>query len=251
MDPMDIEYNNRIGILRKNITEKKRNLKTIPDSEKKQRYFEIKRDSIKVKNLISNIQSPKFKKHFEEAYKDVFFDAIYYFYKYLELSEQINWNEYLDLCQLIYDYSLEEKLDILICYDFREELFEMDEFSPSINILIKLLEKCIETVHDSNLRKMNQFQYYNLLGDLYFHIYLLLNEKASYIQNRLDESLNSAIELYRLALKVIEQRGRESQPINYLSYFIRFFNERGLSNLYVFNKKYEILTAEFPQILNN
>jgi hypothetical protein len=248
MNPLDHEYIQRIGELRNSIRDRLHN----QEIDKSEIFILNKNDSTQIKNLIKNLISPQIKRRYRETYINVFFDEIFYFYKYLEI---INYdlddiadliNNCIRLCDLAYTFFFEEQLQFPLQYrEFKDELFDLGDFSPSINFIIEVLKNCIEKVEI--LEPDNPtFQFFDELGNLHFQIYLFL-ENQSQNSNK-QNFLVKAFKYYKIAMEMF-RNSKQTRFVHceHLKLFIGFFQEKKLNNIYIFSQKYDILENIYPE----
>ncbi len=246
--PFEVEYINQIGELETEITQLKEKLQTTNNLNEVYKLLKQKNGQVKI--LVEKLTGRR-RILYEEKRKRTYFEELFYSEKYFDTlldGESLDLNIYLDIAEKTYQYFYREGLEIPSYYkEFLYELLDCDEFQVGLNFIIKNLKRVIEDYECVDLREENLFRNYNILGDLYFTIYLLIEEQAKHATESIEEYLDTAIECYSNALSNIKYKGSYFKDIKYLTIFISYFKNYDVVNLYDYSKKYDVLQNNFEE----
>jgi len=246
--PFEEEYIGQIGKLESEITQLKEKLQTANNLNEIYNLLRLKNGQIKI--LVEKLTGTR-RRLYEEKRKRTYFEELLYSDKYFDTlpsGKTIDLNIYLEYAEKIYQYFYREALEVPSYYkEFLYELLDCDEFQAELNFLLKILKRAIEDFECIDLADEYLFTYYNLLGDLYFTIYLLIEEQAKHATESIEEYLNLAIKCYSNALTNIEYKGSYFKAIKYLTILISYFKNYDVVNLYDYSKKYNVLQHNFEE----
>ncbi len=202
---------------------------------------------------------------------------IYYFEKCFSMlkekhgAERVDLQHYLNAASLEYEYFID--LGFELPQEFLTEEFELGGLTknPTFNLIINNVQnaqKNLNLILEYKEKEENHnelFLYFEVMGDLYIHIYLILKKSRISSPDRLRSFLFNAYSHYVRSYdnKLIVERGN---PQTYfdglhgwpcLRIFIDFFKEIGENNVHNVRLKKEFLESKFltnneiKKILNN
>lgn len=250
--PFEADYINQIGELENRITQLKEKLQTTNNLNEVYKLLKQKNGHVKI--LVEKLTGSR-RLFYEEKRKKTYFEELFYSEKYFDTlleGEFLDLNIYLDIAEKIYQYFVREGLEIPFYYkEFLYDLLDCDEFHAGLNFILINIKRIVKDYECVDLREENLFRNYNILGDLYFTIYLLIEEQAKHATELIEEYLDTAIEYYSKALSDIKYKGSYFKDIKYLTIFISYFKNYDVVNLYDYSKKYDVLQNNFKKIFKS
>ncbi len=191
---------------------------------------------------------------------------IYYFEKCLEMLrikhgvKYVEFGHYLNAARLEYEYFIEKR------YGNIPDKFQQDDFAHKLggetqNPKINLIGNNIKNAQ-ANLRyiinkrreyEKDQFIYYEVLADLYIHLYLIWQEPHDINPLILKEKLQQAYFFYLISLKYKEFVERANPRTGFdglhgwpcLGIFVDFFTEIGVVNIHDVRLKINALERRY------
>lgn len=233
-------------------------------------YWQIRKNYEKLKYLCLELARLGLEEY-NEYYIKAFKYEIYFYEKLLQKwrihfpENNIRYDYYIELAKLEYDYFIKNKF--LMERNLREEIFLYSFNEANLNLLnqfviinnLKLAQKRLEIMVINNVILENYdelFIIYEVLGNLYISLYMLLISTNKNIENF--EYL--LLESYLCFTLSYENRLINDKPqvyrqgivdMPYIELFYNFFKEEGYSNYYSLEGKIEFLHNKYPKLLKN
>lgn len=248
-----------------------KNAKNIKDlSEKYSAFWSLKENFEQLKHKFRSLQiwtRVKFEKEIDfylccEIY---YFELCFSMLKKKYEAKNVDLRHFLNATQLEYEYFIEKNYKLPD--HFINAGFELEGVSniPKLNLVINNIRNAqanLEILLERNEQKQNYkdlFLYYEVMGDLYIHIYLLLKGLKDIISRVLDENLRYAYYYYYRSIenKQIFMEKEGDYRTHYdglhgwpcLGVFVDFYNSIGVSNVHDVRLKLEQLNLnKFLQI---
>lgn len=205
---------------------------------KKEIFLQLKNKNRKIFEE-SNRLTGKYRRLYEETRKTVFFETLFYWEQYIASSGKTDITDFrvfLDFSNLLYKYFFQENLKFPPNYkDF--QLVNINTYSAEINLIKRNLERSIESVMDDNYLKSREFEYNNILGDLYLNMFLILKDFNDYNIDSLKETFKKSIDYYQKSGEYKDSKGNSFISVNFLPVFTNLLKELNIiNNLEVINK---------------
>jgi hypothetical protein len=230
------------------------NLKNIKDlSGKYSAFWNLKENFEQLKHKFISLQiwtRVKFEKEIDfylccEIY---YFELCFSMLKEKYGAKNVDLRHFLNATQIEYEYFI--KKNYKLPDHFINAGFELEGVSniPKLNLVINNIRNAqanLEILLEQDEKKQNHkdlFLYYEVMGDLYIHIYLLLKGLRDIDFQKLDENLRSAYYYYYRSVenkKIFMEKegdyrthydGLHGWPC--LGIFVDFYNNMGVSNVH-------------------
>lgn len=235
--------------------------------EKKERYtsyWELKEFSEKLKfkyRLLNSWSRINYNQEINEYLcKEIyFFENCFFMLKELFNPKYVDFQHYLKAANLEFEYFIDE--DSSYPKEFINKSFDTRGIGddPRMNLILNNIEKAqknlnliIENIKNKNNDEKDLFLYYEVLGDLYIHVFIILKKCGHAIEDSM-EFLNQSYYYYLISYKykeVVEKRN----PTTYFDglhgwevfkIFVEFFNEIGAGNIHNVRLKLEFLEQNY------
>ena len=187
------------------------------------------------------------KNWYDEGRRKVLFDLIYYFDRYLNLTnnkiyphDHLNFAEYVHEFFYEYKYNIPSDPFIEIWIQEKEKTHEF-----SIELLLTHIQKAIDLINqDENFTK-EKFVRYDIIGNLYLEMYFIT---LKYSNNPEVKYLKLASQFYNETEKFYNVLTKPIRTMRYLTAFIDYLSEViNIVNIYDFNLKIYNLRTFFPE----
>ncbi len=236
--------------------------KDLSNDDKYSTYWELKENYEQLYDKFSILQRWSQVKFNTEIDRFLCHD-IYYFELCFSMLKEKFGAEYTDLryylnaVLLEYEYFIEKDYDLP--RKFFEERFEFQGNTnlPKLNLIINNIKNAQKNLRVILARKEEEenrkelFLFYEVMGDLYIHIYLLWKDSKDLAPDKILESMKQAYYYYLRSLEnrviFIKQKGDYSTHYDglhrmpWLGIFVDFYNDIGVSNIHDVKLKLEQL----------
>ena len=187
------------------------------------------------------------KNWYDEGRRGVLFDLIFYFDRYLSLTNnKIYPHDHLNLVEYIHEYFYEDKYRIP-SDPFIEIWIESNENDHEfpVELLLKHIQKAIDMIiEDVNFTKIKYVRY-DIIGNLYLEMYFITMKYSAKAEEKYLELANNyyteTANLYNIVDKPVRTMRYLTAFINYLS------DELNIFDLYHFDLKMTNLQNFFPE----
>lgn len=208
----------------------------------------------KIKNILDyNTEKKNYYKGFgiQEPLKKALINYYEYLFKTDELNEDPffdDYNEYLKFSrewECLYE---DDNSDFIKNYHLSIFDLIIDDIPPKYMPIIKGILCSLDLIKNSKFE--NEHEYFLILGDLNFELYLIYNHletHESYKEEAI-KYLSRSIEYYN---KIFFHNFKELfNLIPYLSIFKEFFESLGIKDLYLIKDRINIIRKEFKNVIN-
>ena len=208
----------------------------------------------KIKNILDyDIEKKNYYERFriQESLKK----ALTNYYEYLFKTDELkadpildDYNEYIKFSnewECLYE---DDNSDFIKNYHLSIIDLIIDDIPPKYMPIIKGILCSFVLIKNSKFE--NEYEYYLILGDLNFELYLVykhLETRESYTEDAI-KYLRRSIEFYDKIF--FHNFTKISNLIPYLSIFKEFFENQGIKNLYLIKDRLEIIRKEFKNVID-
>lgn len=224
-------------------------LQNVDEPKKPEIYRELRDLFSEKRKTCESMFSPQNIYLYESPRKLAFFKEICNFERYLksiESSQEIKFNNFLELAVFEYEYFYVENLDFPPNYSYLK-LELLDIYKASLELIKRNLERSIDAIKKYiQHNNLDPFQYFNLLGDLHLQIYLLIKNQGHIRLDIAEDNFNMALNYYRrhTGLTTIEKRYISVK--RHLPILMEFLDELRITNIYNVREKIEALEKIKP-----
>jgi len=187
------------------------------------------------------------KNWYDEGRRKVFFDLIFYYERYLRLTNnKIYPHDHLNLVEYVYEYFYEDKYRIPsdpFIELWREEKEKSHKLS--IELMLQHIQKAIDLIgEDADFTKIKYVRY-DIIGNLYLEMYFITLKHSSKAE---EKYLELASQYYDETEKLYDVLSKPIRTMRYLTRFINYLSEElNIINVYDFNRKVKNLRLYFPE----
>jgi len=187
------------------------------------------------------------KNWYDEGRRGVLFDLIFYFERYLSLTNNVIYpHDHLSFVEYVHEFFYDDKYKIPS--DPFIEIWKSEKetsYELSIELLLKHIQKAIDLINgDEDFTKLKYVRY-DIIGNLYLEMYFIT---AKYSNKPGENYLELASKYYQEAEKFFEVVNKPIRTMSYLTAFINFLSEElDIVDVYNFDLKRENLRKYFPK----
>jgi hypothetical protein len=187
------------------------------------------------------------KNWYDEGRRSVLFDLIYYFDRYLNLTnnkiyphDHLNFVEYVHEFFFEYKYNIPPDPFIEIWIQEKEKTHEF-----SIELLLTHIQKAIDLISKDEKFTKVKYVRYDIIGNLYLEMYFIT---LKYSNDPEEKYLELANQYYNETEKHYDVISKPIRTMRYLTAFIDYLSEElNIVNIYDFNWKINNLRTFFPK----
>ena len=201
------------------------------------------------KNLLDVFKEFKVipKSWYDEGRRRVLFDLIFYFERYLNLTnnkiypkDHLNLVEYVN--EFFYEYKFRIPSDPFIDI-WREE--KEKSYELAIELILQHIQKAIELINEDEDFTKVKYVRFDIIGNLYLEMYFITLKYSSKTE---EKYLELASQYYNKTEKLYDVVSQPIRTVRYLTAFIDYLSEELIiANIYDFYLKIGNLRKYFPE----